>query len=815
MAVVSNIVGGTTPTAAVVVVRVDSGADVRVAVSSAGEDPTWFGPVTPTEAVTGHWVARVELTGLTPETRYVWHSEHDGVEDTQYPGQLDTLPPSDEPASYTVAVIGDAGLTPVTEGVAGSLFPTRMSNHHAFETVRAHPTDPLMVCHLGDLHYYNPGDPTWSGDALADYLRAWDDVLLQPRQHELYRTRAFQYMWDDHDYGPNDADGTHDGKQNAAAAYRLRAPHHTLAQTSGPVYHSFQIGRVLYVSSDTRYDRTPNSEPDTSNKTYLGAAQKIWLENLLSTTDAQVMVWLMPNPWLGTLDDTWGGFTSERQELADLLSGLDVPASNGARTWAESLVMASADVHAIGLWSSGANPYGGFPGILCASIDASPSQAGGGQYDLGFQGGRDQYATINVADNGATITLTLTAWTGGLAWGQQAVAFDAPFDPGPEPGPDPEPIPGPPPIAERRIERNATWFGIDDATGRVIAELPDMRGNPSRLLTAYTSSKLTYPLAEAGPGSLSIEIIEQATKPQRTSIVSIVNGLPVWAGRVLQRVGGSNADLTLAVASSEQYLLSRLVRAQSFSGVDRALVANTLLSSAGSTDVGPGMALDVDVQLTGDLIDRDYLDTDLLDVYTALRDLAAGGLEWTIDLDFETTAGSVIRRIMRIGPRIGRVGTDQVPLFATKGEADVAYQLDENYTTGRYANVVTAYGSGQGEDMPLATVADTQALDSGAPVVHRTVYARDVTDTEELARIAQTELDRLKWGSELWDLDALFDAFPRLGYDVALGDDANWNLKGPRHPDGVTGSGRVIGWELDIDGGRWNPKLLDPHEEVV
>src|SRR5690606_34792294 len=445
MAVLSNIVGGTTPTSAVVVVRVDSGADVRVGTSPVeGGDLTWHGPVTPAEPVPGHYVARVELIGLNPATHYWWVSEHDDVQDTQFPGQLDTLPVTGEPASYTVAVIGDAGLTPDYPGSGSEVLPDRISNSVAFDTVRTHSSRPIMVCHLGDLHYYNPGQ--LSGDDLADYLRAWDDVLDQDRQHELYRSIPFQYMWDDHDYGPNDSDGTHEGKANAAAAYRLRAPHHALARTSGAVYHAFQIGRVLYVSTDTRYERTPNAAADSPNKTYIGAAQRLWLQNLLTTTTAEVMVWLNPNPWLGGHVDTWDAVPTERTELGAFFASTPVPASGGSRTWSQSMVCVAADVHALGMWSANANPWGSFPGMLCASIDATPSAASGAQYDLGFRGGRGQYGTVAVTDTGASITVTMTGWSGTSIWGVQSVVVNAPYDPGEDPGPGTDLPTVPPPV---------------------------------------------------------------------------------------------------------------------------------------------------------------------------------------------------------------------------------------------------------------------------------------------------------------------------------------------------------------------------------
>lgn len=377
------------------------------------------------------------------------------------------------------------------------------------------------------------------------------------------------------------------------------------------------------------------------------------------------------------------------------------------------------------------------------------------------------------------------------------------------PAPAPSVPVAPPPVTQARIEIGVEWCAVDDRTGRRIADLPDVKGgsNTGRLLMAYTSQKITIPLA-----SLPIAVIEQATEPQQTSIVQVVNGLPVWSGRVLIQEGGSGPDLTLATASPEQYLLQRRVTTRSYTDTDRAEVAVELLSDAGSTDLGSGMDLEIDAELCGDLVDRRYLASDQTTVYSALRELAeAGTLEWTIDLGWADTSETRIRRIMRLRNRVGQRAS-RPPVF----ETDTSYTLKRDFSTGRYANHVTVYGDGEGVDMPRSDPAvDTAALAAGAPIVEAVLHVRDAMTPAERNALAQAELVRLMHGVELWDLDCPLNSYPRLGYDIGLGDWGAWDLEGPRHPDGVTGSGRVIGWDLDAHAARWQPKLLDPHEEVA
>ncbi|WP_037684603.1 alkaline phosphatase D family protein, partial [Streptomyces griseus] len=147
--------------------------------------------------------------------------------------------------------------------------------------------------------------------SLTTYRRCYDDVLLQPRQHELYRNVSTVYVWDDHDFGPNDSDSTSPGRANAQRVYRERVPHHPLADDEG-IFHSFEVGRVLFVASDSRSDRTPNSYPDGADKTMLGSAQRAWLEQLLTRSEASALCWLMPVQWLSGAVDSWGGFRYEQ-----------------------------------------------------------------------------------------------------------------------------------------------------------------------------------------------------------------------------------------------------------------------------------------------------------------------------------------------------------------------------------------------------------------------------------------------------------------------------------------------------------------------
>ena len=125
-------------------------------------------------------------------------------------------------------------------------------------------TDPLLFLELGDLHYRNleATDP-------APFLGAFDDVLTRPGWAALLRRVPMAYVWDDHDYGPNDADSRSPTRPAARAAYRTAVPDFGVAPGDAPVNQAFTIGRVRIVMTDGRSERTPAH--------MLGEAQTQWL----------------------------------------------------------------------------------------------------------------------------------------------------------------------------------------------------------------------------------------------------------------------------------------------------------------------------------------------------------------------------------------------------------------------------------------------------------------------------------------------------------------------------------------------------------
>ena len=108
------------------------------------------------------------------------------------------------------------------------------SNASAFDRIRE--AGPDLLVHLGDFAYMD----FWTDDRAA-VRGMYDTQLTTPAMDALVRSVPVAYMWDDHDFGPNDADSTSASGPAAQVVYRQVVAHPDLpAEGAGghlPVLH--------------------------------------------------------------------------------------------------------------------------------------------------------------------------------------------------------------------------------------------------------------------------------------------------------------------------------------------------------------------------------------------------------------------------------------------------------------------------------------------------------------------------------------------------------------------------------------------------
>ncbi len=343
---------------------VDGGAEVVAAGSEPDQDR----------------MVRFVLEGLTPGTGYGYRVDVDGVED-QGRGFGSFTTPVDGPMSFTVA--------------AASCARTG-SNGAVFDAIAAE--RPLIDIIMGDFGYPNitSTDPT-------AFVDAWGTQLSTPGMAALAREVPFAYLWDDHDYDGNDADASAPSRPAASDAYRRSVPHYDVPPGEGPVSQAFTIGRVRFIITDERSQRTDES--------MLGAEQEQWLLDELrasSPTHAAV-IWVNSVPWIGPAAagaDGWAGYAAERARISETI----------AQAGIHNLVMVAGDAHMVAIDDGTNTDYSstggaGFPLLQAAALDR-PGDVKGGPYSEGAYPGSGQYGLIDVVDDGGpTITIMLSGRT--------------------------------------------------------------------------------------------------------------------------------------------------------------------------------------------------------------------------------------------------------------------------------------------------------------------------------------------------------------------------------------------------------------------
>ncbi len=361
-----------------VVARPADGADtVGLLVAAQGEPERL---VDTAEVIDG--VATLRADSLQAGTPHTYRFSVDDQDDV-WVGRVRTFPRSSEGA-ITIGFSSCAGTG---------------SNAAVFDEIRRQAPDLFVI--TGDLHYANisANDP-------SIFAAAYDTVLSQPAPAAMLREMPIAYVWDDHDYGPNDADRDSPSKPAAHSAYRSHVPYQDLP-VDGTIAQSFDAGPVRVLLTDLR------SERSADDQTLLGAAQREWLQRqlLAARDEVPLVIWVSPSPWIATPQagqDHWGGFAAERRDLADFIAMNDI----------DNLLVVSGDAHMLAIddgtnsdfTSGAAGPSPEIPVLAAAALDR-PGSEKGGPYSTGMHPGPGQFGLVHVDPQGDEVTVRLEART--------------------------------------------------------------------------------------------------------------------------------------------------------------------------------------------------------------------------------------------------------------------------------------------------------------------------------------------------------------------------------------------------------------------
>ncbi len=179
----------------------------------------------------------------------------------------------------------------------------------------------------------NPEFMIWDGD--NTYLRQneWDSKSAMiyrythdwsiPEKQKLFATVAHYAIVDDHDFGPNDSDGSFWNKNTSINVFDLfwANPKHVSNFKSATFQFNYNDADFFLV--DNRYFRDPNALKSKDPKTMLGKDQLDWLKKALVFSKAKWKFIVMGGQFLNTARnfETYSnnGFDKERQDIIDFI----------------------------------------------------------------------------------------------------------------------------------------------------------------------------------------------------------------------------------------------------------------------------------------------------------------------------------------------------------------------------------------------------------------------------------------------------------------------------------------------------------------
>jgi len=140
-------------------------------------------------------------------------------------------------------------------------------------------------------------------------------------------------IWDDHDYGKDNSDGTYRYKEEAKRVFKENFPDYSFVQKDRGIYYKFSIADVDIFVLDLRWYRSPMQSDHGVRKTMLGDEQLEWLLHELKKSKAKFKIVFSSvslNDYGGDTssdrpgDDNWSGYKYERNKILSFIDDNDI-----------------------------------------------------------------------------------------------------------------------------------------------------------------------------------------------------------------------------------------------------------------------------------------------------------------------------------------------------------------------------------------------------------------------------------------------------------------------------------------------------------
>jgi hypothetical protein len=316
---------------------------------------------------------------------------------------------------------------------------------------------------------------------------------------------------------------------------------------------------------------------------------------------------------------------------------------------------------------------------------------------------------------------------------------------------------------------------VNANTGSVIADLPDLElsGMFGCTMMRYETQTASLPLSSAPDGWVN------ATRPGAVWVVCLDDDgqTPLWGGMVIDRETTHGGSVELSLATPEAYFDRRFVGDVTYTATAQNLIAKDLVEDWAKTGSLRGIPIRVQI-VGGNGVARDhtYADSGDKTLYSVLGELSGlvGGPEWTVGWEH---VNSLITPVFYVGDRVGAA-------------APVGL--------GPAAQFYLAVSSGVDDARPQSAP-QSDATDLRPTFEYRWTPSTSIKETETLNDHAARALAAMRNGGIGLELTANRAEAPKLGRDWFIGDEIGFDLTAPAWPDGITGTGRAVGWRMDAN----------------